>query len=100
MPGAVPRRTAPSGALAGYSRAGDYSYGTYAYAFPIGQCISAAMPGASPTTYLLLTVPFTLALAIPSWHLLEEPLLRRKPRMAVEPKAAPAPIAATATHRP
>lgn len=70
---------APSGPLAAYQRVGDYSYGTYVYAFPLGQCVVAALPGASALTILLLTVPLTLAFAIPSWHLLEEPMLRRKP---------------------
>lgn len=76
--------------LAFYNRAGDYSYGTYVYAFPLGQCVAAAVPGASAATILLLTAPLTLALAIPSWHLLEERLLRLKPRSRA---AAGAPVA-------
>lgn len=71
---------APSGPLAAYHRAGDYSYGTYAYAFPIGQSVAAWLPGAPAATIALLTVPLTLAFAVPSWHLLEERLLKLKPR--------------------
>jgi peptidoglycan/LPS O-acetylase OafA/YrhL len=71
---------APAGPLASYARMGDYSYGTYVYAFPIGQCVAASIPGASATTILLFTLPLTLACAIPSWHLLEERILALKPR--------------------
>lgn len=73
---------APSGPLAAYNRVGDYSYGTYVYAFPLGQSVAAGIPGASAATILLLTLPLTLAFAIPSWHLLEERMLRLKPRAA------------------
>lgn len=66
--------------LSFYNRVGDYSYGTYAYAFPIGQSVAAWIPGASATTIVLLALPLTLAFAVPSWHLLEERLLRLKPR--------------------
>lgn len=76
---------APSGPFAFYNRVGDYSYGTYVYAFPIGQSVAAWFPDASATTILLVTLPVTLALAIPSWHLLEERMLRLKPRAAASP---------------
>lgn len=80
---------APGGPLAFYNRVGDYSYGTYVYAFPIGQSVAAWMPGATAATILLVTLPLTLALAIPSWHLLEEPLLKRKPKAAPRPVTPP-----------
>ena len=82
---------APCGPLAFYNRVGDYSYGTYVYAFPIGQCVAAWVPGATATTILLLAAPLTLAFAIPSWHLMEERLLRLKPqpgRVPSGPRAA------------
>ncbi len=66
-------------ALRFYNRVGDYSYGTYVYAFPIGQCVAAAFPGATATVIALIALPITLAFAIPSWHLLEKPMLDRKP---------------------
>lgn len=74
---------APSGPLMAYNRVGDYSYGTYVYAFPIGQCVAAWLPGAPAAAIMAITLPVTLALAIPSWHLLEERTL------ALKPKAAP-----------
>jgi len=74
---------APSGPLRAYHRAGDYSYGTYVYAFPIGQCVAAWLPGAPAAAIMAITLPVTLALAIPSWHLFEERML------ALKPKAAP-----------
>lgn len=73
---------APGGPLDAYRRAGDYSYGTYVYAFPIGQCVAATLPGAGTAVVFTLTLAFTLALAIPSWHLLEKPLLRLSPRVS------------------
>lgn len=84
---------APSGPLALYRKAGDYSYGTYVYAFPIGQCVAAWLPGASAATIALVTLPVTLAFAIPSWHLLEERVLARKPKSAGIPRAAVGPSA-------
>jgi len=71
---------APAGPLAAYRRAGDFSYGTYVYAFPLGQCVAAWWPGASWVAIALLALPMTVALAVPSWYLLEKPLLDRKPR--------------------
>lgn len=71
---------APAGPLARWRTMGDYSYGTYVYAFPLGQLVASWLPGASAWTIMALTLPLTLALAIPSWHLLEEPILRAKPR--------------------
>jgi len=78
---------APGGPLAFYNRVGDYSYGTYVYAFPIGQSFAAWFPDAPAATILLLTLPVTLALAIPSWHLLEERMLALKPKPAASRRA-------------
>jgi peptidoglycan/LPS O-acetylase OafA/YrhL len=84
---------APTGPLMAYNRVGDYSYGTYVYAFPIGQCVAARFPGAGPGTILLLALPITLAFAIPSWHLLEERMLRLKPRAPAGARPVPIPPA-------
>jgi peptidoglycan/LPS O-acetylase OafA/YrhL len=59
---------------------GDYSYGIYVYAFPLQQTLAHAMPGLSATAMLATSVPLTLAVAALSWHALEQPMLRRKPR--------------------
>jgi peptidoglycan/LPS O-acetylase OafA/YrhL len=37
----------PGGAIRRYNLVGDYSYGTYIYAFPIQQMVAALMPGVS-----------------------------------------------------
>jgi peptidoglycan/LPS O-acetylase OafA/YrhL len=81
---------APSGPLATYNRAGDYSYGTYVYAFPLGQSVVTWIPGASAATIVLIALPLTLACAIASWHLLEARMLKLKPRVAQHSSVMPA----------
>lgn len=66
----------PKGPLLGYNRLGDYSYGTYIYAFPVQQTLIALHPGMTPLTNVLLAMPLTLALAIASWTLVEDRALR------------------------
>ena len=57
---------------------GDYSYGLYLYGFPIQQLVAYLQPELGPWRSLLLSFPLTLALAIPSWHFVEKPMLRFK----------------------
>ncbi|MFJ9741805.1 acyltransferase family protein [Streptomyces sp. NPDC101166] len=66
----------------GFRRVGardDYSYGIYIYGFPVQQTLVVlgyarfGMP-----LYLLLSMSFTLILAVASWHLVERPALRLK----------------------
>lgn len=60
-----------------YNRLGDYSYGTYIYAFPIQQLLVAS--GVSlPLWNMTLALPMTLLCAVLSWHLIEAPALRWK----------------------
>ncbi len=59
---------------------GDYSYGMYVYAFPLQQSVVHALPGLSIATMFAVSVPLTLLVAAASWHALEQPMLRRKPR--------------------
>ena len=68
-------------------RFGDLSYGMYLYAFPVQQVILGAMHGNEHPilTCMVLTVPF----AALSWHLVERPALRWKPRAADRPAAVP-----------
>jgi peptidoglycan/LPS O-acetylase OafA/YrhL len=66
----------PAGFIRRYNEAGDYSYGTYIYAFPIQQSIAALVPGISVLSLLLLSGAGTLFLAVLSWHFLEKPCLR------------------------
>lgn len=70
----------PGGWLRGYNRLGDYSYGMYAYAFPIEQCIVDRVPGVSVPALVAGAGLATLACAMVSWHGLEKPCLALKSR--------------------
>ncbi len=60
----------------------DYSYGIYIYAFPIQQAIVSFWPQL-PIGYLLASSALaTLVLASLSWHWIEHPALRLKPKRA------------------
>lgn len=61
----------PKGRALAYNRLGDYSYGVYIYAFPVQQFLVSQLPGMAPLTNIALAIPITLALAVPSWNLLE-----------------------------
>jgi peptidoglycan/LPS O-acetylase OafA/YrhL len=63
--------------LARYNRMGDYSYGTYVYAFPLQQMLAAAGI-VLPLANMLLALPLTLLCAVLSWHLVEAPTMRLK----------------------
>jgi len=66
------------GHLRTYNKVGDYSYGTYIYAFPIQQAVAAAIPGISVFALLIISGSLTLTLAVASWHALESRALRLK----------------------
>lgn len=68
--------------LLGYNRLGDYSYGTYIYAFPAQQTAAWMLPGISAIEMIAVTLPITLVLAALSWHLIENPALERRERLA------------------
>lgn len=61
--------------LARYNALGDYSYGTYIYAFPIQQ-MAVIWGFGTPLTNLAVAVPLTLGCAILSWRLVEAPAMR------------------------
>lgn len=64
-----------------YNDLGDYSYGTYIYAFPVQQSLAAMIPGIDPMTMSALALPITWGLGALSWHFVEKPgktLARRK----------------------
>jgi peptidoglycan/LPS O-acetylase OafA/YrhL len=63
--------------LAAYNRLGDYSYGTYVYAFPIQQML-AGFGVVAPLANMALALPLTGICAVLSWHLVEAPALRHK----------------------
>ena len=70
----------PAVRLPGISRAPDYSYGLYVYAFPIQQTIVRFLPDIAPPLLFVTALAATLAVAAISWHLLEAPALRLKSR--------------------
>lgn len=63
-------------------RFGDYSYGTYVYAFPIQQTISSLHHIGSGWLMFLFATPPTMVAAVLSWHLIERPALNIKRRLA------------------
>jgi peptidoglycan/LPS O-acetylase OafA/YrhL len=66
---------------------GDYSYGTYLYAFPIQQLLVMKGCIGHPIVVFLLATPLTLVVAFLSWRLVERPFLKRK--VARKPESAP-----------
>lgn len=61
----------PKGVALHYNRLGDFSYGTYIYAFPTQQALISIYPGMDTLTNIALSIPLTLACAIASWKLIE-----------------------------
>lgn len=70
----------PKGAVLGFNKFGDYSYGIYIYAFPVQQAIASSMPGISPLKMSLIAFPLVLLLAVISWYAVEKPMLAFKKR--------------------
>jgi len=71
------------------SRFGDASYGVYIWAFPIQQTLVQEIPSLEPWSLIALATPIVLALAYASWHFVERPSLRHKPRRTVTASAPP-----------
>jgi peptidoglycan/LPS O-acetylase OafA/YrhL len=68
----------PGGAVRGFNRMGDVSYGLYIYAFPVQQISVAMIPGIGPWQLFVVSAVGTLVLAFASWHLIEKPALALK----------------------
>ncbi|MET0378199.1 MAG: acyltransferase [Spongiibacteraceae bacterium] len=68
--------------LLAFNRCGDYSYGVYIYAFPVQQALIAVNPDISVAGLFCQAFPIVLALAMLSWHGIEQPALRLKRRKA------------------
>jgi peptidoglycan/LPS O-acetylase OafA/YrhL len=67
----------PSIRLSDAAKYGDFSYGTYLYAFPLQQMIVRVWAGPmNPMLLFLLATPLALLFAIASWHFIERPFLR------------------------
>jgi peptidoglycan/LPS O-acetylase OafA/YrhL len=61
----------------GFGRFGDFSYGTYLYAFPIQQLVAQRLaPSVSPLTLFAVATPCTLVAAVCSWYGVERWFLR------------------------
>jgi peptidoglycan/LPS O-acetylase OafA/YrhL len=67
-------------------RFGDLSYGLYLYAFPVQQLVLTFLPRS--TWPVLTCAAATVPLAFLSWHLVERPALRWKPRRRIASTAA------------
>jgi peptidoglycan/LPS O-acetylase OafA/YrhL len=80
---------APRVKLPDLARWGDLSYGTYIWAFPVQQVVSAALGAwALWSLNLMISVPVVLALAWLSWRFVEAPALMLKKRRPREANAA------------
>jgi peptidoglycan/LPS O-acetylase OafA/YrhL len=82
----------PRGRILQYNRLGDYSYGVYIYAFPVQQCLIHLWPGLGPIGLFGAALCATLALAVLSWHIVEQPatrLARPTPKSAATQVPAP-----------
>ncbi len=65
----------PGGILRRYNRLGDYSYGTYVYAFPVQQLVVFLFHPMDPLVNIAIALPVTLVLAVLSWTGVERPAL-------------------------
>jgi peptidoglycan/LPS O-acetylase OafA/YrhL len=75
------------------TRRGDFSYGIYLYAWPVGQAVAATWSGVTSLGMIALSLPVTYLLGVASWRCVERPALALKKRLTVrtvEPRA-PAP---------
>jgi peptidoglycan/LPS O-acetylase OafA/YrhL len=75
----------PAIRLHGWSKYGDFSYGTYLYAFPVQQLIMKWIGHpVSPFVLFGLATPLTLLCAVVSWHGVEKWFLQRAHRVTVQ----------------
>jgi peptidoglycan/LPS O-acetylase OafA/YrhL len=68
----------------------DYSYGIYIWHYPAMQIVMYLRPDFGPWRLMLFSVPLFLVLSALSWHVIEKPALRLKPRPKLDPRARPA----------
>ncbi|MDE3081175.1 MAG: acyltransferase [Paracoccaceae bacterium] len=76
--------TVPGGAIRGYNRLGDYSYGFYIYAMPAQGLVALGSPAPTPFVSIALGLPLALLMAVLSWHLVERPALARGRRQRAQ----------------
>lgn len=82
-----------TGRSADVGRRRDYSYGVSLYGFPVQQMLALVGFGGryGVTAYILASVAGTMALAVPSWHLIERPANRLGRCVQPRPVAGGAP---------
>ncbi|MBI5924994.1 MAG: acyltransferase [Aquabacterium sp.] len=68
----------PAGRIRAYNTVGDYSYGTYIYAFPVQQALASCFPGIGVWAMTIMASGIVLPLAMLSWHFVEKPMLSRR----------------------
>ena len=68
----------PGGRIRSFNDWGDYSYGVYIYAFPIQQTLAYLFPDMSLGAMMASSALVSIAIAIPSWKLIEERALGMK----------------------
>lgn len=64
--------------LPNMDKIGDFSYGTYLYAFPIQQTLINQIEGAAPWQICMLTMLMVTPIAVASWVWVERPPLKLK----------------------
>lgn len=70
----------PGGFIRRFNSLGDYSYGTYIYAFPVQQITVALLPGISVAAMIFVSGAVTIVLAMASWYTIEKRALSVKER--------------------
>jgi peptidoglycan/LPS O-acetylase OafA/YrhL len=72
-----------------FGKWGDFSYGTYLYAFPIQQLFIWRFGGIQPMILFVAATPLSLGAAYLSWHLVEKPSLAMKGRSSAGKRIPP-----------
>jgi peptidoglycan/LPS O-acetylase OafA/YrhL len=70
----------PSLRLQAWTKRGDFSYGTYLYAFPIQQLLIHWFGPTQPLLLFLVSAPLSVAAGATSWYIVERWFLRRSSR--------------------
>tara|TARA_R110001583_G_C5660395_1_gene409586 strand:- start:4058 stop:5140 length:1083 start_codon:yes stop_codon:yes gene_type:complete len=68
----------PMGKILQYNKLGDFSYGTYIYAWPIQQTLAIKIVAITPTQMSLAAGVIVLFLSVLSWNIIEKPSMRLK----------------------
>lgn len=68
----------PKGKILSYNALGDFSYGTYIYAWPIQQTLAITVIGITPTQMTICAGIIVIGLSVISWHYIEKPSMKLK----------------------